>query len=205
MCGLAGIVAADGSQPSPSDLQAMSSALAHRGPDAHGTCVSGGGGLAHRRLAILDLSDAGRQPLANEDGSVQVVYNGQLFGFEPLRARLESLGHRFRSRTDTEVLVHLYEERGDALLEDVDGMFAFAIWDAPRARLLLARDRLGIKPLYYVVQDGTLAFASEMGALARAPSWPACVRCRPAAASRSKAAGCGRSATGPFPRTRTSA
>jgi asparagine synthase (glutamine-hydrolysing) len=150
----------------------MAAALAHRGPDDESVHVDGRIGLAHRRLAILDLSAAGNQPLVNEDDTVRVVYNGQLYGFEPTRTRLEKAGHRFRSRTDTEVLVHLYEEEGPALVESIDGMFAFAIWDAKTQRLLLARDRIGQKPLYYAEHDGILAFASELRGLLALPWLP---------------------------------
>src|SRR5205807_7068493 len=111
-----------------------------------------GMGLVHRRLSIIDLS-GGNQPLGNEDGSVQVVFNGEIYNYQGLRAQLEARGHRFRTRADTEVLVHLYEEDGDRLVERLRGMFAFALWDRPRRRLVLARDRLGIKPLY-VYRDG---------------------------------------------------
>ncbi|HEY2944982.1 MAG TPA: asparagine synthase (glutamine-hydrolyzing), partial [Vicinamibacteria bacterium] len=172
MCGIAGILRAPGERVDPADLQAMAGALAHRGPDDEGFHVDGNLGLAHRRLSILDLSPAGHQPLSNEDGTVWVAYNGQLYDFAPTRSWLESRGHRFRSRTDTEVLVHLYEEKGEDLLEDVDGMFAFALWDARRRRLLLARDRLGIKPLFYVQHGPTWAFASELKALQALPELP---------------------------------
>jgi asparagine synthase (glutamine-hydrolysing) len=165
MCGIAGILAGVGERVPREDLQAMATALRHRGPDDEGFHFDGPLGFAHRRLSILDLTSAGHQPMANEDGTVWIVYNGQLFGFEPLRERLLSRGHRLRSRTDTEILVHLYEEAGDGLLEEIDGMFAFALWDARRRRLLLARDRLGIKPLYYAESAGRLAFASEIPGL----------------------------------------
>jgi asparagine synthase (glutamine-hydrolysing) len=165
MCGIAGILHASGPRVDARDLRAMAGALAHRGPDDEGLHVDGPLGLAHRRLSILDLSSAGHQPMANEDGTVWVAYNGQLYDFEPLRERLEARGHRFRSHTDTEVIVHLYEEKGEEFLEGLDGMFAFALWDARRRKLLLARDRLGIKPLYYAQVGGSLAFASELRAL----------------------------------------
>jgi asparagine synthase (glutamine-hydrolysing) len=165
MCGIAGILRHDGAPVAMGALKAMAGLLAHRGPDDEGFHQDGALGLAHRRLSILDLTAAGHQPMSNEDGTVWLVYNGQLFGFEPLREWLLGRGHRFRSRTDTEILVHLYEEKGDALVEDVDGMFAFAIWDARRRRLLLGRDRLGIKPLYYAQTATTFAFASEARAL----------------------------------------
>jgi len=154
MCGVAGIFRAEGAPVDAGELRAMAAALAHRGPDDEGFHGEDGIGLAHRRLAILDLSAAGRQPMSNEDGTVWLAYNGQLYGFEPLRQELEQRGHRFRSRTDTEVIVHLYEEHGERLLESIDGMFAFALWDARRQTLILGRDRLGIKPLFYALQDG---------------------------------------------------
>ena len=172
MCGIAGILQPGGAPVNAGDLRAMSRALAHRGPDDEGFHHEGGLGLAHRRLAILDLSPAGRQPMPNEDGTVWLTYNGQLYDFEPLRRRLEEQGHRFRSHTDTEVIVHLYEEDGDELLASIDGMFAFALWDARRRRLLLARDRLGIKPLFYARRGGDLAFASELKALLALPWVP---------------------------------
>jgi len=156
----------------PADLRALAGALAHRGPDDEGFHTDGNLGLAHRRLSILDLTAAGHQPMCNEDGSVWVVYNGQLFDFAPVRDRLEAKGHVFRSRTDTEVLVHLYEERGCDLVDEVDGMFAFALWDARRRRLLLARDRVGIKPLVYAEAPGGLVFASELRALLALPWLP---------------------------------
>jgi asparagine synthase (glutamine-hydrolysing) len=165
MCGIAGILRSDGASPAASELSRLAAALAHRGPDDEGFHRDGPVALVHRRLSILDLSAAGHQPMSNEDGTVWVVYNGQLFDFEPLRERLISQGHRFRSRTDTEILVHLYEEEGDRLVEEIDGMFAFALWDTRRRRLLLARDRLGIKPLYYVHDGPRFAFASEARAL----------------------------------------
>jgi asparagine synthase (glutamine-hydrolysing) len=172
VCGIAGLLTPPGGTPDPRHLKALADDLAHRGPDDEGIVVDGEVGLVHRRLAIVDLTPAGHQPLANEDGSVHVVYNGQLYGFESLRERLVAQGHAFRSRTDTEILVHLYEERGLDLLEELDGMFAFALWDARRRRLLLARDRLGIKPLYYTQSGGVFAFASELGALLRLPFVP---------------------------------
>ena len=172
MCGIAGVLKPPGERAERADLERLSGALAHRGPDDEGFHLDGPLGLAHRRLSILDLTAAGHQPMANEDGTVWVVYNGQLFDFEPTRLWLEGRGHRFRSRTDTEVLVHLYEEKGLELLEGVDGMFAFALWDARRRRLLLARDRMGIKPLVYAHGAGGLVFASELKALLALPWLP---------------------------------
>jgi asparagine synthase (glutamine-hydrolysing) len=140
--------------------------MVHRGPDAAGVFVDEAAeiGLAHRRLSIIDLTASGDQPLANEDGSVRIVFNGEIYNFEELRRSLRQ-EHRFVGRSDTEVLVHLYEERGPQMVQDLEGMFAFAIWDARRAELVVARDPWGIKPLYYVERDGGLACASEIKAL----------------------------------------
>ena len=125
----------------------MSATLVHRGPDSDGAIVEGAVGLAARRLSIIDL-ETGDQPVANEDGSVHVVQNGELYNYRELRAELEAQGHRFRTHGDTEVLAHLYEQHGDGFAERLRGMFAAAIWDTRRRRLVLARDRFGIKPLY---------------------------------------------------------
>ncbi len=137
MCGIAGVIHADGKRPvSAGVLRAMGDAIAHRGPDGEGFFQAEGVGLVHRRLSIIDLS-GGDQPMGNEDGSIQVVFNGEIYNFEKLREELESQGHRFRTRSDTEVLVHLYEEEGEDLVKRLRGMFAFAIWDGRRRRLLL--------------------------------------------------------------------
>ncbi|MBA2461302.1 MAG: asparagine synthase (glutamine-hydrolyzing) [Actinobacteria bacterium] len=164
MCGICGIVSTAGADRRR--LEAMSATLVHRGPDSSGLHVDGPAGLAARRLSIIDL-ETGDQPIANEDGSVVVVQNGELYNYRELRAELESQGHRFRTQGDTEVLVHLYEQHGTAFAERLRGMFAVAIWDAPRRRLVLARDRFGIKPLYYRVAGDELEFASELRALPR--------------------------------------
>jgi asparagine synthase (glutamine-hydrolysing) len=153
-------------------LDRMTDVLAHRGPDGRGTHIDGGLGLGHRRLAIIDLSAAAAQPLANESGTVWVVCNGEIYNFRRLRDELASKGHRFRSRSDTEVLVHLYEEEGDQLVERLRGMFAFALWDAQRRRLLLARDRFGQKPLYYRLTHAGLHFASEIKGILADPEVP---------------------------------
>ena len=166
MCGIAGIVHEDATRPVETDvLDRMCASLRHRGPDDTGRWAAPGVGLAHTRLSVIDLSPAGHQPLTNEDESVRVVYNGEIYNFRELRRELEERGHRFRSATDTEVIVHLYEDEGEACVERLHGMFALAVWDARRRRLLLARDRLGKKPLKYCAVGGGIAFASELKAL----------------------------------------
>ena len=172
MCGIAGVLYADSSRPvDPEMLRAMGRSIAHRGPDAEGFLNEPGVGLVHRRLSIIDLSGGG-QPLGNEDGSVQVVFNGEIYNFQELRRGLEAHGHRFRTHSDTEVLVHLYEDEGDRLVERLRGMFAFALWDRNRRRLLLARDRLGIKPLYVYRDAEKLLFGSELKAILAYPGVP---------------------------------
>ena len=165
MCGIAGIVALSPSvQIDRSMLERMGHALRHRGPDGDGYHIDHGVGLAHRRLSIVDL-DHGAQPMCNEDGTIWISYNGEIYNHEEHRPRLEQQGHRFRSRSDTEIILHLYEEHGDDCVDYLNGMFAFAIWDAPRRRLLLARDRMGIKPLCYARVGDAFVFASEAKAL----------------------------------------
>ena len=161
MCGIAGFVG-EGADRAP--LERMVATLVHRGPDDEGLFAAPGVGLAMRRLAIIDLP-GGRQPMVNEDEGLRVVFNGEIYNFRELRSALIRRGHRFRTQSDTEVLLHLYEEEGPALVERLRGMFAFALWDAPRKRLFLARDRLGKKPLYYWHRDGLFLFASEIKAL----------------------------------------
>ena len=126
--------------------------------------------LSHRRLSIIDLSAAGHQPMSNEDGSVWITYNGEVYNHEALRSELEAKGHTYRSRTDTETILHLYEEEGPGCVARLDGMFAFAIWDARRRSLVLARDRLGVKPLLYALLPQGLVFASEVRAILRHPA-----------------------------------
>ena len=161
MCGIAGIVpAALSASPDRARLERMIGALQHRGPDGFGFHVEPGIGLAHARLSIIDLS-TGDQPIRNETGSVRVVFNGEIFNYIELRARLESAGHRFYTQSDTEVIVHAYEEFGLEFVHELNGQFAIALWDAPQRRLVLARDRVGIRPLLYAQTQEGLAFASE--------------------------------------------
>ena len=166
MCGIVGIFDSRGRrQISKGMLARMTNSLTHRGPDGSGIHVSDGIGLGHRRLSIIDLG-GGKQPLYNEDGSVAVTYNGEIYNFKELRTELLELGHTFRTVCDTEVIVHAWEEWGEACVERFRGMFAFGLWDENRETLFLARDRLGIKPLYYaVLPNGMVIFASEMKAL----------------------------------------
>lgn len=166
MCGIGGVVLRGSGEVSAAVLAGMREAMRERGPDDHGVWTAPGVGLVHTRLSIIDLSPAGRCPMPNEDGGVQVVFNGEIYNFAALRERLVARGHRFRSHGDSEVLVHGYEEWGDGLLDEIEGMFALAVWDAPRERLLLARDRAGEKPLYYAEAGGGVAFASSLNALA---------------------------------------
>ena len=167
MCGLAGFVlhAGEGVRVERDMLVGMTRAMQHRGPDDEGYYWTPEVGLGSRRLSIIDLSPAGRMPMSNEDGSVLVLHNGEIYNFQALREHLCLLGHSFRSRTDTEVIVHLYEEAGEQCVRRLDGMFAIAIWDSRRRRLVLARDRFGEKPLYYAHMAAGLVFASELKAL----------------------------------------
>ena len=165
MCGIAGILNLDGAPASSVLLRRMTDAIAHRGPDGEGQYVDGPLGLGHRRLAILDLSPAGRQPMATADGRYVISYNGEIYNFQELRAELQALGHRFRSRTDTEVLLAAWAQWGEQALDRLNGMFAFALWDARERTLTLARDRYGIKPLYYVRAGDVFLFGSEVKAI----------------------------------------
>jgi asparagine synthase (glutamine-hydrolysing) len=164
MCGICGLVALDGSEVDATGLAAMSRTLRHRGPDSDGSFVDGPVALAARRLSVID-SAGGDQPVENEDGTVRVLLNGEIYNHRELRAGLERQGHRFATASDTEALVHLYEEHGPGFVTSLRGMFALALWDSRRRRLVLARDPFGIKPLYYRNERGVLAFASELRAL----------------------------------------
>ena len=165
MCGITGILNRNGERPVlKSEVSAMCDTIYHRGPDDEGVYLDGSFGMGMRRLSIIDLA-GGHQPLSNEDGSVWVIQNGEIYNFPELRARLESQGHQFRTRSDTEVIAHLYEEEGVDCVQSLDGMFALAIWDVAQKRLIIARDRLGIKPLYYTLTQDRLIFGSELKAL----------------------------------------
>ncbi len=165
MCGIAGILKFDPRQHAEAPrLHRMGAVLAHRGPDGAGLMADGQIGLAHRRLAIIDVT-AGAQPMSNEDGSIWIVFNGEIYNHTDLRRDLQARGHQYKTRCDTETILHAYEEFGDRAPEQLQGMFAFAIWDAPARRLLLARDRLGIKPLYVSYDGSELLFGSEIKAI----------------------------------------
>jgi asparagine synthase (glutamine-hydrolysing) len=177
MCGICGVVNFDGRPVEPEVIRAMTASLVHRGPDGEGTYVNStvaeprrpAVALGHRRLAIIDLSPNGKQPMTNEDGSLWIVFNGEIYNFRELRARLQAQGHSFRSSSDTEVILYLYQELGEKCLEELDGMFAFALWDERRKRLFLARDRVGKKPLYYTHAGSAFVFGSEVKAILRNP------------------------------------
>lgn len=170
MCGICGKLNFDRQLPVERSLiRQMMDRIQHRGPDGSGEYLSGCIGLGHRRLSIIDL-DTGAQPMTNEDGTIWLVYNGEIYNFQELRTELQLKGHQFKSTSDTEVIVHLYEEFGDQCVTRLRGMFAFALWDGNRQRLLLARDRVGIKPLYYSDTGKALLFASEIKSLLVDPS-----------------------------------
>ncbi len=174
MCGICGELTFDGAPVSAETIAAMGDRLEHRGPDDRGVFVSEDrrAGLGFRRLAIIDLSPLGHQPMANEDGRVWVAFNGEIYNFKALRSRLTANGHRFRSQSDTEVLVHLYEDVGPRFVDEIDGMFAIALWDAREGRLVLARDRAGKKPLYVYQDRRRLVFGSEIKAIFAHPEVP---------------------------------
>lgn len=174
MCGIAGILTDRGRTPERQSLERMVGALAHRGPDGSGMHIEPGVGLGHTRLSIIDV-DGGAQPIHNETSSIWITYNGEIFNYVELRKDLETRGHRFYTHTDTEVIVHLYEERGERFVDELNGQFAFAIWDRNRRRLILARDRAGILPLFYSFTNHGLVFASEVKSLLASGYVPAAV------------------------------
>jgi asparagine synthase (glutamine-hydrolysing) len=171
MCGIAGRFHAARLTPDATWAARASALLAHRGPDGEGYWTDERCELVHRRLALIDLSPTGRQPMTNEDGSLLIVFNGEIYNYRELTADLKRRGHRFRSTSDTEVLLHLFEDHGERMLARVRGIFAFAIYDRRRGRLFLARDRFGVKPLFYTLHDGAWAFASELKALVALPGF----------------------------------
>src|ERR1700682_4066003 len=171
MCGICGKLNLGVSAPpiSAESLRRMLHPINHRGPDAEAIYMSGSVGLGHRRLKIIDLA-AGKQPMCNEDGTVWITYNGEVYNYKELTAFLVGRGHRFKSSCDTEVIIHLYEEFGQDCVKHLRGMFSFAIWDENTKTLFLARDRVGIKPLYYVKTPTSFLFASEVKSLLADPS-----------------------------------
>src|SRR5215204_3898997 len=172
MCGICGVVSFQPDRPlDRSVLQRMNDSIRHRGPDDEGYFQDGQASLAMRRLSIIDLF-TGQQPIANENGDIWVVYNGEIYNFQSVRAELQKRGHQFKTQTDTEIIVHAYEEYGDECVKRFNGMFALALWDSRRCRLLLARDHLGIKPLYYWAGQDKLVFGSELKALVIHPDVP---------------------------------
>src|SRR5947207_2112007 len=169
MCGICGIFYPDARQSVPRDtLNGMNHEIVHRGPDDEGFFVEKNIGLAMRRLSIIDVQ-TGQQPITNEDESLWIVYNGEIYNHRELRVRLEARGHRYRTQSDTETIVHLYEEYGRDCVKHLRGMFAFAIWDRRSRRLFIARDRLGIKPLYYRLTPESLVFGSEIKVILEYP------------------------------------
>ncbi|MBO0799068.1 MAG: asparagine synthetase B, partial [Blastocatellia bacterium] len=172
MCGITGIFHYGSDEPvSERILRRMTDVISHRGPDDEGFYLEKRAGLGHRRLAIIDLA-GGHQPIFNEDGTVAVVFNGEIYNYQNLMRHVESRGHRFKTRSDTETIVHLYEEYGEDCVQMLHGMFAFAIWDARQSLMMLARDRVGKKPLYYADCGGRLVFASELKAVIENPHVP---------------------------------
>jgi asparagine synthase (glutamine-hydrolysing) len=179
MCGIVGVVRLDGQAVAPPIVARMSATVAHRGPDGDGLWVEGPVGLGHRRLAIIDLSPSGHQPMSNETSDVLVTYNGEIYNFQTIRVELEAHGHHFHSKSDTEVIVHAYEEWGDSFVEHFNGHFAFALWDRRTRRLICARDRFGVKPFYYFCDGAKFVFGSEIKALLSHPGVPRAL-CYPA-------------------------
>jgi asparagine synthase (glutamine-hydrolysing) len=172
VCGIAGRVNfASGAPVAPATVRAMCDLIAHRGPDGHGVYCEGPVGFGHRRLAIIDLSPGGAQPMQTPDGALVITFNGEIYNYRELKAELAGKGHAFRSESDTEVILAAYREWGTACVERLDGMFALALWDHPRRRLFIARDRLGKKPLHYRVDRDGLAFASEAKAFLAEPGF----------------------------------
>ncbi|HET8580199.1 MAG TPA: hypothetical protein VFL31_04300, partial [Nitrospiraceae bacterium] len=171
MCGIAGLFNLAGESAAAELVRGMCDLIRHRGPDDSGLWICGPVGLGHRRLSIIDLTSRGRNPMPNEDETIWFIFNGEIYNHKDLRSDLLKRGHVFRSETDTEVIIHLYEEMGPDCVAQLNGMFAFALWDDRHRRLFLARDRFGVKPLYYTLLDETLAFASEIKAFLAVPDF----------------------------------
>src|SRR5512133_1713745 len=162
MCGIVGVLSLENADPVPeSMIRQMLGMIRHRGPDEFGIYLGGAAALGNARLSIIDLS-GGQQPIANEDESLWIVFNGEIFNYLELRPKLEARGHQFATSSDTEVLLHMYEEYGPACLDHLNGQFAFAVWNTREQSLFLARDRLGVRPLFYTIKQGKLVFASEI-------------------------------------------
>src|SRR5205823_522079 len=176
MCGICGVIAIDGRLDPAlgAAVPAMTAALHHRGPDGGGVFADAGAALGHRRLAIIDVA-SGAQPMGNEDGTVWIVFNGEIYNHRQLRERLLAKGHAFRTSSDTETILHGYEEYGTAVLDALEGMFAIAIYDSRKREALLARDRLGKKPLFWALLGGAVHFASEIKSLYCSPAWDGAV------------------------------
>lgn len=172
MCGITGYLSLNQRPASQKILQAMADTIEHRGPDGEGYFVDGALGLAHRRLAIIDLSPAGHQPMQSQDGRYVLAHNGEIYNYQTIRMELEALGYQFRSQTDTEVVLNAFCEWQEAAVEKFNGMFAFVIWDKKERRLFMARDRYGIKPLYYCFSQGQFIFGSEVKAILPHPNYP---------------------------------
>ncbi|MFH1487331.1 MAG: asparagine synthase (glutamine-hydrolyzing) [Pseudomonadota bacterium] len=172
MCGICGKIDYDGKEIDEGLLKKMCHSLSYRGPDDEGFFTAPSVGLGHRRLSIIDLSPAGHQPMSNEDGAIWLVFNGEIYNFQDFRSKLLSKGHALGSRTDCEPIIHFYEEEGVHFLNRLNGMFAFALWDGPKKKMILARDRLGIKPLHYAWDGRRLVFASEIKAILCDPEVP---------------------------------
>jgi asparagine synthase (glutamine-hydrolysing) len=171
MCGIAGIIKTDGCSPDGARLRSMITAVAHRGPDASGLYTNGPAGLAHARLSIIDL-EGGSQPMSIADGTLWITFNGEIFNYVELRDELINKGHKFATRSDTEVILHLYQEEGEDCVHRLNGQWAFAIWDVTREKLFLSRDRLGVRPLFYTRTNESLVFASEIKAILANPDIP---------------------------------
>ena len=169
MCGIAGQFSLPGEVADRDLIQRMSKFLVHRGPDGDGIYIDEAIGLVHRRLAIIDLSDEGHQPMTNEDGTLWLVFDGEIYNYRELMEELIACGHRFQSGASSEVVLHAYEEWGSGCLQRFNGMWAFALWDSRKGELFCARDRLGIKPLYYAQTSNSFLFASEIKALRAHP------------------------------------